>query len=73
MNQKDTRWRQRFANFERAYKQLSTAVEQYDELNTLEKEGLIQRFEFDVVHYETLENRELKNLIDSEGIEFYCN
>lgn len=28
---------------------------------------------FDVVHYETLENRELKNHIDSEGIKFYCN
>ncbi len=45
MNQQDTRWRQRFQNFERAYKQFSEAVERFEELNTLEKEGLIQRFE----------------------------
>lgn len=64
MNQKDIRWRQRFANFERAYKQLSTAVEQYDELNTLEKEGLIQRFEYTF----ELAWKTLKDLLEVEYV-----
>ncbi|SDI98726.1 nucleotidyltransferase substrate binding protein [Natribacillus halophilus] len=46
MNQKNIRWRQRFENFERAYNQLSEAVTRLENLSTLEKEGLIQRFEY---------------------------
>lgn len=64
MTQKDTRWRQRFTNFERAYKQLSVAVEQFEELNTLEKEGLIQRFEYTF----ELAWKTLKDLLEAEGI-----
>jgi len=43
---KDLRWRQRFQNFERAFRQLSLAVVRVAELSDLEKEGLIQRFEY---------------------------
>jgi len=46
MNLKEIRWKQRFANFEKAYFQFKSAVEHINELNDLEKEGLIQRFEY---------------------------
>jgi len=46
MNQKENRWRQRFQNFEKAYCQFDVAVLSFDKLNVLEKEGLIQRFEY---------------------------
>lgn len=46
MNQKQIRWRQRFQNFEKAYKQFNTAIIDFPKLSTLEKEGLIQRFEY---------------------------
>lgn len=43
----EIRWRYRFRNFSRAYSLLSEALEEgVDELNNLEKEGVIQRFEF---------------------------
>ncbi|MBN1596781.1 MAG: nucleotidyltransferase substrate binding protein [Bacteroidales bacterium] len=46
MDYKQTRWKQRFANFELAYSRLKEAVEEIDHLNRLSKEGLIQRFEY---------------------------
>ncbi|MBF0450461.1 MAG: nucleotidyltransferase substrate binding protein [Candidatus Magnetomorum sp.] len=45
MNKKDIRWKQRFQNFENAFMRLKEAVEM-TELNELERNGLIQRFEF---------------------------
>lgn len=44
----DTRWIQRFSNYKKALKQLSDAVElsKNRELSLLEKQGLIQAFEF---------------------------
>jgi len=44
----DTRWVQRFNNYKRAFKQLNDAVElsKIRELSLLEKQGLIQAFEF---------------------------
>lgn len=43
----EIRWRYRFQNFSRAYSLLSQALEEeVEELNDLEKEGVIQRFEF---------------------------
>lgn len=44
----DVRWRQRFANFKKAFAQLSNgaATAQERELNDLERQGLIQSFEF---------------------------
>ena len=45
-DKKEIRWRQRFENFTRAYTQLSQAIGNVDQLSDLEKEGLIQRFEY---------------------------
>lgn len=45
MEPQDIRWKQRFANFERAFFKLQEAVEA-KELNELERNGLVQRFEF---------------------------
>jgi nucleotidyltransferase substrate binding protein (TIGR01987 family) len=43
----DTRWKQRFSNFSRALSLLRDAMEQdLDSLKQLEKEGIIQRFEY---------------------------
>jgi len=45
-NLKDIRWQQRFENLLRAFAQLESAVKQVETANDLEKEGLIQRFEY---------------------------
>ena len=43
----DILWKQRFQNFDRAFVLLRNALENGpDSLNQLEKEGVIQRFEF---------------------------
>lgn len=43
----DIRWKQRFANFDRAVVLLREPIERgLDSLSALEKEGMIQRFEF---------------------------
>lgn len=43
----DIRWKQRFQNFKRAFFLLEEALENgADPLNQLEKEGVIQRFEY---------------------------
>lgn len=48
MTQADIRWQQRFSNYKRALSQLQSAVElsQQRELSNLEKQGVIQAFEF---------------------------
>jgi nucleotidyltransferase substrate binding protein (TIGR01987 family) len=45
--QQDIRWKQRFANYEKALNQLTTAIEN-NGINPVDiiKEGIIQRFEF---------------------------
>lgn len=48
MKDQDIRWEQRFQNFEKAFILFEEAVQQgvNEELTDLEKQGLIQRFEF---------------------------
>jgi nucleotidyltransferase substrate binding protein (TIGR01987 family) len=48
MNDPDIRWQQRFANFRKALQQLEEAVElsRQRKLSKLEKQGVIQAFEF---------------------------
>ena len=48
MDQQDVRWKQRLQNFKKAFKELSEAVELANsrELSKLEKQGLIQSFEY---------------------------
>jgi len=45
---KDIRWEQRFSNFKKALAKLESVVlhTAYEDLSELEKEGLIQRFEY---------------------------
>lgn len=47
MGKEGIRWKQRFHNFEKALKKLRLGVEKsLSTINELEKEGIIQRFEF---------------------------
>ncbi|WKT82982.1 nucleotidyltransferase substrate binding protein [Thermosynechococcus sp. HY591] len=48
MTNADIRWKQRFANFKRALRQLTAAVglSRVRPLSDLERQGLIQAFEF---------------------------
>lgn len=48
MNDQDIRWQQRFANYKKALLQLQDAVELSEQrtLSKLEKQGVIQAFEF---------------------------
>jgi nucleotidyltransferase substrate binding protein (TIGR01987 family) len=61
---KDIRWKQRFVNFEKAFLQLQDAIERFDQLDDLAKEGLIQRFEYTF----ELAWKTLKDYLESEGI-----
>lgn len=67
MTPQDTRWQQRFDNFQRALKQLAQAVEllQQRPLTELEQQGLIQAFEF--TH--ELAWNVLKDYLEMEGIQ----
>ncbi|MDQ3022439.1 MAG: nucleotidyltransferase substrate binding protein [Bacteroidota bacterium] len=46
MNEKDKRWMQRFSNYSKALNQLKEFIEKSNELNKLEKQGLIKAFEY---------------------------
>ena len=60
----DIRWKQRFANFDRAFVLLREALERGPAvLSTLEKEGVIQRFEYTF----ELAWKLLKDYLDAEG------
>ena len=63
----DIRWQQRFDNYKRALQQLTAAVElsAQREFTELEKQGVIQGFEF--VH--ELAWNVLKDLLEFEGIQ----
>lgn len=62
----DTRWKQRFVNFERAFLLLRSALEQkpLEEFSELEKEGIIQRFEFSF----ELAWKTVKDYLEENGI-----
>jgi nucleotidyltransferase substrate binding protein (TIGR01987 family) len=61
---KDIRWKQRFVNFEKAFLQLKDAIERFDQLDDLAKEGLVQRFEYTF----ELAWKTLKDYLESEGM-----
>ena len=62
---KEIRWQQRFDNFSRAYSQLSAVVERVASLSDLEKEGMIQRFEYTF----ELAWKTLKDYLASQAVE----
>lgn len=66
MSDQDIRWRQRFANFQRAFLLLREAMEREpSQLSQLEKEGIIQRFEYTF----ELAWKVLKDKMENDGIE----
>lgn len=58
----DTRWRQRYANFQKALLQLDEAVAK-EEYSNLERQGLIQCFEYTI----ELAWKTLQDLITAKG------
>jgi len=64
MNHKDTRWRQRYENFNKAFNQFNEANLNFDKLSVLEKEGLIQRFEYTF----ELAWKTLKDYLEAKGV-----
>jgi nucleotidyltransferase substrate binding protein (TIGR01987 family) len=65
MNNPDIRWKQRFHNFDKAFLRLKDAMEQIN-LNELERNGLIQRFEFTL----DLSWKVLKDYLEEKGFSF---
>ena len=65
MTNKDIRWKQRFQNFEKAFLRLKEALEE-GELNELERNGLIQRFEFTI----DLSWKVMKDYLEEKGFFF---
>jgi nucleotidyltransferase substrate binding protein (TIGR01987 family) len=65
MNNPDIRWKQRFQNFEKAFLRLKEAMDQ-KELNELERNGLIQRFEFTL----DLSWKVIKDYLEEKGFSF---
>jgi nucleotidyltransferase substrate binding protein (TIGR01987 family) len=61
----DVRWKQRFQNFDRAYKLLADALKNGPQsLSLLEKQGVVQRFEFTF----ELAWKTLKDYLESSGL-----
>ncbi len=65
MENKELRWKQRYQNFEMAFSKLQEAMQQ-NELNELERNGLIQRFEFTI----DLSWKVLKDYLEEKGFVF---
>jgi len=64
-NIEDIRWKQRFENFKKAYRQFFEAVSSVDKLSVLEKEGMIQRFEYTF----ELAWKTLKDFLDAKNVD----
>lgn len=62
---KDIRWVQRYENFRNAFLRLKEAVE-LDELNELERNGLVQRFEFTI----EMAWKVMKDFLVEQGFDF---
>jgi nucleotidyltransferase substrate binding protein (TIGR01987 family) len=65
MKQQELRWVQRFASYEKAFRRLEEALMQ-PSLNELERNGLIQRFEFTL----DLAWKVLKDFLEWQGFSF---
>jgi len=65
MSSQDMRWKQRFDNFDKAFLKLQEAIE-LGELNELERNGLVQLFEFTL----ELAWKVMKDFLQEQGFEF---
>lgn len=65
MSSQDIRWEQRFDNFDKTFLRLQEAI-QLGELNELERNGLVQRFEFTL----ELAWKVMKDFLQEQGFEF---
>lgn len=65
MKGKETRWKQRFDNLKKAFIQFENAVKIVHTLSDLEKEGLVQRFEYTF----ELAWKTMKDYLESENVE----
>lgn len=65
MDKQDIRWKQRFANYEKAFHRLHEAMEEED-LNELERNGLVKRFEFTL----ELAWKTMKDFLEEKGFAF---
>jgi nucleotidyltransferase substrate binding protein (TIGR01987 family) len=65
METTDIRWKQRFQHFEQAFCRLQEAINQ-QELNELERNGFIQRFEFTI----ELAWKVMKDFLEDRGFAF---
>jgi nucleotidyltransferase substrate binding protein (TIGR01987 family) len=65
MSDQDIRWKQRFANFQRALLLRDAMERDPAQLSQLEKEGIIQRFEYTF----ELAWKVLKDRLENDGIE----
>jgi len=61
---KEIRWHQRFENFSKAFQQFKDAYLKYNELSDLEKEGMIQRFEYNF----ELAWKTLKDYLEAQAV-----
>ena len=66
MTDSTPRWYYRFDNYQRSFNLLREAIEQESPLTQLEKEGVIQRFEYTM----ELAWKTLKDYLESEGVVF---
>lgn len=66
MNDSTPRWKYRFDNYRRAFALLREAIEEEKPLNQLEKEGLIQRFEYTM----ELAWKSMRDYLESENVVF---
>jgi len=65
MSEQDIRWKHRAQNFEKVFLRLKEAMEM-EELNELERNGLIQRFEFTI----DLAWKVMKDFMEHKGFNF---
>ena len=65
MENKDIRWKQQFKNFKQAYLRFEETMEILN-LNELERDGLIQRFEFTI----ELAWKVMKDFLEEKGFAF---
>ena len=65
MQPQDIRWTQRFSNYEKAFLHLKEAINR-ENLNELQRDGLIQRFEFTI----DLSLKVLKDYLEEKGFSF---